>query len=158
MDVNEAIEQALVLIQPQAKMRRVQITVALAGGLPPILGNRSQLEQVIMNLAKNGLDAMPNGGTLSIISELAGQTPHPWVSLKFADDGTGIPEAVMKKIFDPFFTTKPIGQGTVLGLSLVSEIVNKHAGEMSVDSRPGRTLFTVNLPGIPRETGSAGSP
>ena len=146
MDVNEAVAQALTLIEPSAKIGRVSVSATLGKGLPPVLGNKSQLEQVIMNLAKNALDAMPNGGSLTLSSELVESTPHSWVCLRFVDDGAGIPPGVISKIFDPFFTTKPIGQGTGLGLSLVSEIVQKHSGEISVESRPGRTEFTLKLP------------
>ncbi len=146
MDVNLAVEQALVLIQPQAKIGRVKVSATLAEALPLILGNKSQIEQVIMNLAKNAIDAMPNGGSLALTSELLKEGSRSWVCLKFIDDGTGIPPGVISKIFDPFFTTKPIGQGTGLGLSLVSEIVEKHSGEISVESDPGRTTFTVKLP------------
>ncbi len=146
MDVNSAMEQALSLIAPHAKVNRVAVTTKLAAGLPPVLGNKNQVEQIIMNLAKNAIDAMPNGGTLELSSELFESAPHSWVRLKFLDDGAGIPPDVLSKIFDPFFTTKPIGQGTGLGLSLVSEIVQKHSGEISVESRPGRTEFTVKLP------------
>jgi|CXWL01.1.fsa_nt_gi signal transduction histidine kinase len=146
MDVNKTIEQALVLIQPQAKIGRVKVSATLAEALPPIMGNRSQIEQVIMNLAKNAIDAMPNGGSLTLSSELLEHASRSWVCMKFTDDGTGIPPGVLSKIFDPFFTTKPVGQGTGLGLSLVSEIVEKHSGEISVESVPGRTVFTVKLP------------
>jgi PAS domain S-box-containing protein len=146
MDVNATIEAALSLVGPEAKINRVSISTDLAKGLPPVLGNKNQLEQVIMNLTKNAIDAMPNGGTLALSTEIVEQGPQTWVCLKLTDDGTGIPPAVISKIFDPFFTTKPIGKGTGLGLSLVSEIVQKHSGEISVDSRPGRTQFTVKLP------------
>ncbi|MBI5245847.1 MAG: hypothetical protein HY923_01600 [Elusimicrobia bacterium] len=146
MDLNEAVEQALTLISPQAKIGRVTVETALAADLPKILGNKHQIEQVIMNLAKNAIDAMPGGGALTLTSELVSGVPHSWILLKVVDDGAGIPPAVAAKIFDPFFTTKPIGQGTGLGLSLVSEIVEKHSGEVSVESRPGRTAFTVKLP------------
>ncbi len=146
MDLNTAVAQSLALIEPQAKMGRVKIAASLGEGLPPVLANKGQLEQVIMNLAKNAIDAMPDGGCLELRTELAEGTPNSWVCLKVVDDGTGIPDAVVSKIFDPFFTTKPIGQGTGLGLSLVSEIVQKHSGQLSVDSRPGRTEFTIKLP------------
>jgi len=146
MDLNQAVEQSLSLIQPQAKLNRVVVEAKLAAGLPSVLGNKNQLEQVIMNLAKNAIDAMPNGGSLTLSSQLVEGRPHSWILLRCVDDGTGIPPAALPKIFDPFFTTKPIGQGTGLGLSLVSEIVQKHSGEISVDSRPGRTEFTVKLP------------
>jgi|CXWL01.1.fsa_nt_gi PAS domain S-box-containing protein len=146
MDVNDTVTQALALIEPSAKIGRVSLSAALGKGLPPVLGNKSQLEQVIMNLAKNALDAMPNGGVLTLSTELIESAPQSWVCLRFVDNGMGIPADVISKIFDPFFTTKPIGQGTGLGLSLVSEIVQKHSGEISVESRPGRTEFTLKLP------------
>ncbi|MBI2384459.1 MAG: HAMP domain-containing protein [Elusimicrobia bacterium] len=145
-DVNEAVEQSLALIRTQAKLSRVVLSTEIAKDLPPVLGNKNQLEQVIMNLAKNAIDAMPNGGNLTLSTELLERPPHSWILLRFVDDGTGIPAAALPRIFDPFFTTKPIGQGTGLGLSLVSEIVQKHSGEISVESRPGRTEFTVKLP------------
>lgn len=146
LDVNSTMEQAMALIQPQAKIHRVSVLTNLAKALPLVLGNKNQLEQVILNLAKNAIDAMPNGGSLTLSTELLEQSPHSWVCLRFVDDGAGIPPALQSKIFDPFFTTKPIGQGTGLGLSLVSEIVQKHSGEISVESRPGRTEFLVKLP------------
>jgi PAS domain S-box-containing protein len=144
--VNPAVEQALALLLPQARMAGVAVKAELAEGLPPVLGNKNQLEQVVLNLAKNAIDAMPGGGTLTLSTELCGAAPHSWVCLRFVDDGGGIPADVLPRIFDPFFTTKPVGQGTGLGLSLVNEIVQKHSGELSVESRPGRTAFTVKLP------------
>lgn len=145
-DLNQTVEQALSLIAPQAKLNRVAVTTSLGAGLPPVLGNKNQLEQVIMNLAKNAIDAMPGGGVLTLSTELVKESPHSRVCLKVVDDGEGIRPEVLSKIFDPFFTTKGIGQGTGLGLSLVSEIVQKHGGEITVESRPGRTEFTVKLP------------
>jgi two-component system NtrC family sensor kinase len=141
VDVNRAVEDALALVQPHAKISRVVVSTALASGLPPILGDKSQIEQAIMNLAKNAVDAMPGGGALT----LSTKADRSGVILRVVDNGTGIPSDVVAKIFDPFFTTKPIGQGTGLGLSLVSEIVKKHGGEISVESRPGRTEFTIKL-------------
>ncbi len=146
MPVNPAVEQALALVAPQARMARVVLRTELADALPPVLGNKNQLEQIVLNLSKNAIDAMPNGGSLVLRTELAADAPHSWVCLRVEDDGAGIPADVLPRIFDPFFTTKPVGQGTGLGLSLVSEIVQKHSGELSVDSRPGRTVFTVRLP------------
>ena len=146
LDINETVAQALTLIEPSAKIVRVAVSTSFAKGLPLVLGNKCQFEQVIMNLAKNALDAMPNGGSLTLSSELVESSPHSWVYLRFVDDGTGIPPGVLSKIFDPFFTTKPLGQGTGLGLSLVSEIMQKHSGMVLVESRPGRTEFTLKLP------------
>ncbi|MBI3553326.1 MAG: PAS domain S-box protein [Elusimicrobia bacterium] len=146
IDLNETVEQAMALIQIQVKMTQDRLRVDLAKDLPKILGNKNQLQQVVLNLAKNAVDAMPNGGTLSIATELLEDKPHSWICLKVADTGTGIPAALLTKIFEPFFTTKPAGQGTSLGLSLISEIVQKHSGTIDVDSRPGGTVFTVKLP------------
>ena len=145
LELNAVIEQALVLVSPQAKMKRVRIVSSLAADLPLVLGDKIQLQQVIVNLSSNAIDAMPNGGTLNISSEKE-RTSDGRILLKVADEGTGIPSAVMSKIFEPFFTTKPLGQGTGLGLSLVREIVQKHNGEISAESRPGRTEFVVKLP------------
>lgn len=146
LDINAPIEQALALVQTQVKMVKVRLEASLAGGLPLILGNKTQIEQVVLNLAKNALDAMPDGGTLSISTRLLKDAPHSWVCLEVSDTGTGIPSALVQKIFEPFFTTKAVGQGTGLGLSLVSEIVKKHSGTVEVESRPGMTVFTVKLP------------
>ncbi|MBI5201543.1 MAG: HAMP domain-containing protein [Elusimicrobia bacterium] len=146
MELNAAIELALPLIEAQAKICRANVQVELARGLPMILGNMSQLQQVVLNLAKNALDAMPTAGTLTIATELVESTPHSWVRLRVTDTGTGIAPANMSKIFEPFFTTKPVGQGTGLGLSLINEIVQKHSGTIEVESRPGRTEFSVKLP------------
>jgi len=146
LDLNRAVEQALALVQPQAKMGRVKIETALAPGLPSILANKNQVQQIVLNLAKNAIDAMPDGGALTITTELIEGTTPAWACLKVADTGTGIPENILGKIFEPFFTTKPVGQGTGLGLSLISEIVRKHSGEIDVESRPGRTVFAVKFP------------
>jgi PAS domain S-box-containing protein len=146
MDVSAAVEQALVFIRPQAKLNRVALSTDLVQSPPPVLGNKNQIEQVILNLAKNAIDAMPSGGTLTLSTELVERPPRAWLCLRIIDDGVGILPEVLPRIFDPFFTTKPIGHGTGLGLSLVSEIVQKHSGEITVESRPGRTEFAVKLP------------
>ena len=146
MDFNQVVAQAATIIEAQAKLTQVQFRVELGAGLPLILGNQGQIQQVIMNLAKNALDATPAGGALSIRTELLAGTPRSWVCLKVEDTGAGIPEALLSKIFEPFFTTKPVGQGTGLGLSLISEIIAKHSGDVEVESRPGRTVFTVRFP------------
>ena len=146
MDLNATIEQAMSLVRAQVKMGQVELKVALSSGLPQILGNKNQLQQVVMNLAKNALDAMPNGGALTIKTELIKSAPQSWVCLEVSDTGTGIPAPLQARLFEPFFTTKPVGQGTGLGLSLVAEIVKKHSGEIDVESAPGRTVFRAKFP------------
>jgi PAS domain S-box-containing protein len=133
--------------------------------LPPnvwtVNGNATQLHQVLMNLCVNARDAMPSGGTLSIVlenveldEEFATRTPGitcgPHVLLSVSDTGEGIPPDVIGKIFDPFFTTKDVGRGTGLGLSTVLGIANSHGGVVQVTSRIGEgAQFRVYLPAVP---------
>jgi signal transduction histidine kinase len=146
LDLNHTIAQTMTLMQTQSKIPQVQIERRLAEGLPRILGNENQIQQILLNLSKNAIDAMPGGGRMTITTELLQDAPYSWVCLKVADTGTGIPAEISTKIFDPFFTTKPVGQGTGLGLSLISEIVSKHSGTIEVESRPGCTVFSVKFP------------
>jgi signal transduction histidine kinase/CheY-like chemotaxis protein len=133
--------------------------------LPPkvwtVVGNSTQLHQVLMNLCVNARDAMPSGGTLSIVlenveldEEFADRTPGitrgPHVLLSVTDTGEGIPHEILGKIFDPFFTTKDFGRGTGLGLSTVLGIAKSHGGIVQVSSRSGEgTQFRVYLPAVP---------
>lgn len=123
-------------------------------GLPPYRCYAEKLQQVWMALIDNALDAMGEEGTLTI----RGSSGPEGVSVSVEDTGPGIPENLADRVFEPFFTTKPAGEGSGLGLATVSEIVRTHRGSLTFDSRPGRTVFTVNLPaaGIVRPTGSAG--
>jgi signal transduction histidine kinase len=146
MDLNQAVEGALSLVQARAKIGPARLELAMAAGLPHVLGNRTQIQQIVINLANNAFDAMPSGGTLSVRSELAADGPRAWIDLRVSDTGTGIPAEILPRIFEPFFTTKPAGKGTGLGLSLVYEIVKKHGGTVDVQSRPGFTEFRIRLP------------
>ncbi|MBI4395505.1 MAG: PAS domain S-box protein [Elusimicrobia bacterium] len=146
MDLNVAVEGAISLIQAQARMDKTDVRRDLSESIPRILGNKNQLQQVVINLANNALDAMPKGGVLSVKTELIEDRPHSWVCLKVADNGFGIAPEIMPRIFDPFFTTKPVGKGTGLGLSLVYEIIKKHSGTIEVQSRPGLTEFIIKFP------------
>ena len=138
--------------------KNVSASFQIPPDLPPVLGNVTQLHQVLMNLCINARDAMPSGGSLDVSASLeqigesgaaacGAPAPGPYVVLRVADSGTGIPPEVVDKIFDPFFTTKPVGVGTGLGLSTVLGIVRGHHGFIRVDSLPGRgTAFFVHLP------------
>jgi PAS domain S-box-containing protein len=126
----------------------------------PILGDPTQLEQVLLNLCVNARDAMPLGGSLSIrlanrmLDEAAARRlllgqPGRYVTLAVSDSGAGIPAHLVDKIFEPFFTTKPVNQGTGLGLSMAMSIVKSHGGAIEVASDPGRgTTFSVWLPAV----------
>ncbi|MCS6866720.1 MAG: PAS domain S-box protein [Gemmataceae bacterium] len=112
----------------------------------PVKVDRSQIEQVLLNLAVNAKDAMPQGGTITIATtaELGGER---WAVLRVADTGCGMTEEVKKHLFEPFFTTKDVGKGTGLGLATVYGIVQKARGTIDVDSTVGvGTTFTIRLP------------
>ncbi len=119
--------------------------------------DRSMIEQLLMNLAINARDAMPDGGQLTIATanavlenktaEPLGLPPGRYIHLTISDTGSGIPKDVLPKIFDPFFTTKEIGKGSGLGLSMVYGIIKQHGGAISVESTPGTgTTFSIYLP------------
>lgn len=121
-----------------------------------MLGDATQLHQVLLNLCVNARAAMPGGGQLHLAAvngELAGPSgAQPTVEISVRDTGTGMPPQVLEQIFDPFYTTKAQGQGTGLGLSTSLAIVRQHGGEMLVRSEPGvGTRFTLRLPAITHE-------
>jgi signal transduction histidine kinase/CheY-like chemotaxis protein len=135
----------------------IAIDLRLAADLWPVRADAAQLEQVVVNLALNARDAMPEGGRLAIetanrdIKAKEAQaleiTPGPFVELRVRDNGVGIPLDVQGRIFEPFFTTKPKGAGTGLGLSMVYGFVRQSGGAISVDSVPGAgTSFSLLLP------------
>jgi PAS domain S-box-containing protein len=128
------------------------------GGVAPVRADVGMLEQVLMNLAVNARDALPNGGSLLLQTRLvevdesearrhSGASPGHFCRLRVQDDGTGIAPDALGRIFDPFFTTKEVGKGTGLGLSTVLGIVEQHQGFISVRSAPGQgSSFDVYLP------------
>jgi two-component system cell cycle sensor histidine kinase/response regulator CckA len=114
-------------------------------GADPVIvrADKTQLEQVVMNLAVNAREAMPDGGTLTIAVLSDGDS----AVLTVVDDGMGMDEETMAQIFEPFFTTKSLAESSGLGLSTVHGIVGQSGGTVAVDSEPGRgTAFTVRLP------------
>ncbi|MBI4678800.1 MAG: GAF domain-containing protein [Elusimicrobia bacterium] len=126
---------------------RVETVLDLAPSLPRVFVDPGQMEQVVMNLAVNGRDAMPKGGRLVISTreEVSG----PRVTLAVKDTGVGMDEAVRARLFEPFFTTKEKGKGTGLGLSIVYAAVQQAGGSIGVESAPGRgAVFTISLPAL----------
>ena len=138
----------------------VRIETALDPGISAIQADPHQLEQVVMNLAVNARDAMPNGGVFRIETSMA-RADHPAkdaggeemgarVRLKISDTGCGMDERIRERVFEPFFTTKGIGKGTGLGLSTVYGIVHQNQGTIQVASRPGHgTVFDLHFPAAP---------
>ena len=143
LDINEVVERSVRLIRNQKSFRKIEIVLDLAADLPVVHGDVNQLEQVMLNLAINACEAMPEGGKLSIGTT----TANGRIRLQVADTGHGIKPTDLEHIFEPFFSTKPVGKGTGLGLSVSYGIVQEHGGELEVDSQEGRgTTFTVAIP------------
>ena len=123
--------------------RRIEPVLDLADGLPRVLGDQVEFEQVLINLLNNAVEAMGDGDSLRLVSRLRANC----VIVAVADSGKGIRAQDLDSIFDPFFTTKKLGEGTGLGLSISYGIVQNMGGHIEVDSRPGEgATFTVVLP------------
>jgi signal transduction histidine kinase len=145
LDARELIEDTLQLANNQIKLAKVRVRREFESELPPVFGDEQQLKQVLLNLVLNAVDAMPDGGSLSICLEP--NRDRDFVSIEVADTGTGIADHHLHDIFDPFFTTKGKAKGTGLGLSVSLGIIRKHGGDIQVRSRLGKgTVFTVLLP------------
>jgi len=155
VQLNETVTAALELVQPLIK-GQVHVKIDVAHCLPAVQADSSKLEQVLVNLILNALDAMPDGGELAVCTELVSGNAVPggnndatrqFVLITVADTGIGISENHLLSIFEPFFTTKPIGVGSGLGLSSARLIVRQHNGHIKVQSVPGAgTKFSLYLP------------
>jgi two-component system NtrC family sensor kinase len=148
IQVNELIEELISISEQRSRFGNVKIISHLAPDLPEISASPSEIQQVLLNLINNAIDAIgPAGGTVEITTRVEGNR----LVIDVADTGHGIPQAVMQRIFDPFFTTKPVGKGTGLGLSICYGIIKKIGGDISVNSAVDvGTAFHVQLP-LPRE-------
>ena len=126
--------------------RQVRVECRVGAGLPVVLGDATQLHQLLLNLCVNARDAMPDGGPLELTAD-ALDAPGRGVRLGVADRGTGIDPAIRGKVFDPFFTTKAVGRGTGLGLATVQSVAHSHGGTVAVHARAGGgTRFDIDLP------------
>ena len=142
-------------------LKTIRVQRNVAADLWTVRGDPTQIQQVLMNLCVNARDAMPHGGTLTIIAEnvevdesVADVAPGRYVVLRVEDTGEGMSPEIMDKIFDPFFTTKQVGKGTGLGLSTSLAIVKSHGGAIRFKSEPGiGTTFTAFLPAQPEPAG-----
>lgn len=143
LDINKAVEEIFELMEIQSVFQHIEIRKELDPLLPPVEGDKSQLQEVFVNLALNAADAMEDGGVLTIRSLQNNND----IKITFEDTGCGIPEKQMENIFEPFFTTKSEKNGTGLGLSVSHGIIAKHGGEITVESRLNTgTTFTITLP------------
>jgi len=144
--MNELIQELAGFLGGEAKRRRITIRTALASGLPEVKGDRVQLQQVVLNLMMNGMDAM--AGTASRTKELlisSGTENSTQIVVRVEDGGVGFSPAITEKIFEPFFTTKP--QGIGMGLSISRSIVESHQGRLWATPRPsGGAIFQFTIP------------
>lgn len=139
-DLNKIVESVVSLVENQATAQSVKVEKVLQRNLPEVLVDGEQIKQVLLNLAINSLQAMPDGGKLSICTF----SENGFSVIAVEDNGNGIDEKISGKIFDPFFTTKEKGVG--LGLSIAHKIVSQHKGILSVESKNGNTVFALHLP------------
>lgn len=144
--INALVEQTLFLLKHHQRFKRLSVLREFGDDLPPVMANDEQMIQVLMALMLNGVDAIDDGGSLTVRTE-RNPTRSDEVMISIIDTGHGIPPSDLPKIFEPFYTTKPQGRGTGLGLSICYGIVEQHRGRIEVDSEPGLgSTFRVFLP------------
>lgn len=127
------------LVRFEAERRKLSVDVDIPEGLPQVAADPDQLQQVLLNLVMNALDASSPGGKVTIAAARAGdhEIPKDRIRMEIIDQGCGIPDENRHRVFDPFFTTKKRGQGTGLGLTVVSQIARSHGADFELESRPG---------------------
>jgi two-component system NtrC family sensor kinase len=151
---SSVIDQVMLLVGHQAEMNKVQVIREEAPSLPPVMADFGQLQQVLVNLVVNAVQAMPGGGKLTIHSSLDN---NGWVQVAVEDAGHGIAPEHMDKLFMPFFTTKEQEKGVGLGLAVSYGIIERHGGKIEVKSEVGKgSTFTVRLPAYTAKEVSGG--
>jgi len=142
VDLPLGLSNTVDVLRAKARTKSVAITVTVEPTLPKVLGFTGELNQIWANLIDNALDAVPQGGRIDITAQRERQS----VVVHIVDNGAGIAPEIQQHMFEPFFTTKPVGQGTGQGLDIVRRLVIHNDGDINVESRPGRTDFSVSLP------------
>jgi PAS domain S-box-containing protein len=151
VEINKVIDAALPLVENQINLENITLMKNLDTELPLVQADFDKIQQVLINIMLNAIQAMPEGGTLTIASSTARavrirDSYKNAVRIDITDTGLGIPQEDLKKLFTPFFTTKEKGMGVGLGLSVVHGIIGKHKGKIDVESAPGKgTTFTIFL-------------
>ncbi|MEG8945709.1 ATP-binding protein [Rosettibacter firmus] len=151
LSINEIIENSLLLVSHRFENAKISITKNLPLNLPAIRANKNQLEQVILNLFINAIDAIEEKSKTQPQCEkrinISATSDNYFLIIKIEDSGSGIPENLLDKIFDPFFTTKQPGKGTGLGLSIVYNIIESHNGKIRIESKEGKgTSVIISIP------------
>ncbi len=137
----EVIDEVVELMRHEAEDQHIRIVTQIEPNLPDVMIDRKNLKQALLNIVKNAIAAMPDGGVLTISASVKNDE----LQIAISDTGIGIPEELMTKIFEPYFTTKESGTG--LGLTITFKIVKEHNGEITVESTPSKgSTFTIHLP------------
>ncbi len=146
-NLNDLVTDTLGLLEERLRAQGVKPSLALGEKLPEVYGDREAVLQVLINLADNAIDAMEDGGEISISTEVEESPGGKFICLKVSDTGYGMAEEVKARALEPFFSTKDVARGTGLGLSISSDIIKEHGGDIAIESGPGRgTTVLVRLP------------
>jgi signal transduction histidine kinase len=146
--LHEGINNTLLILNHKLKIKQINVVKEYDEGIPLVAAYGSELNQVWTNLIDNAIDAVPQGGTITIRTYVDNTCiDTSTVAVAISDNGTGIPKELQGRIFEPFFTTKGVGKGTGLGLEIAHRIiVSQHKGDIELVSEPGHTTFTVYVP------------
>jgi signal transduction histidine kinase len=143
IDVGDLLGAIGVLVRPRLTASGIRISEDIASGLPPVRGDRSELEMALLNLVSNAVDAMPAGGDLRV----GASAMDDGLQIVVADSGSGIPPDLLPRIFEPWVTSKPPGRGTGLGLSITRDVIERMGGTITAASGQAEgTVFTIALP------------
>jgi two-component system, NtrC family, sensor kinase len=140
----EIIARVADVAQPRLSRSNIRLQTFVADGLPPVNADATQLEMALLNLVTNALDAMRDGGTLSISAAPRANV----IRLEISDTGPGLPATILDRLFDPWVTTKPAGQGSGLGLAIVRDVVRAHGGTVSARNQTTGAVFVIELPAV----------
>jgi two-component system NtrC family sensor kinase len=144
MDINETVREVREFLATDISLKSIRFEMNLEEGLPQVRSDKVQVEQIFLNIIKNAVDAVEEGGLVQVAT---GTKDKNTVQIVIRDNGPGIPKDQLKRIFEPFFTTKERGKGTGLGLFVSYGIMKKLGGTILVESELGKgTTFTVDLP------------
>jgi len=145
LNINDVLRKAIAITTHPAELQNIRLVSNLAPELPDLQGDSDKLQQVFVNIILNALQAMPEGGELTVGTRLTEDSK--FIEIEISDTGCGIPQEHLSKLFDPFFSTKGTGKGTGLGLSVSLGIIQKHNGTIDVKSKVGEgSTFIIRLP------------
>jgi two-component system, NtrC family, sensor kinase len=145
INVNNLLDETTGFLENEAKYVGIRVEKKYEDDVPVIVSDLSQIQQVVLNILNNAIDAIGTNGIITVSTRYLKKSEE--IEIGVADTGKGIPESELARIFDPFYTTKEVGKGTGLGLSISYSIIEKLGGHISVESKLGKgTVFTILLP------------